>query len=150
MHKESKLDQFHYLCRGIIFVSGKVLVAKAKGATNTFLPGGHVELGERAKDALRREIFEEMGLSIESMKFLGAVEHKFEESENVNLEIALIFRANIHGLNPNESPISRESHLEFFWLKPEELVGYNLKPAPLIELILGLDKSSNAFWGSTI
>ncbi|WP_413699078.1 NUDIX domain-containing protein [Psychromonas sp. KJ10-10] len=131
-------------------MDGKVLVAKAKGASNTFLPGGHIEFGEKAEDALRREIFEEMGLVIDSTTFLGAIEHKFEDAEHLNLEIALVFRASISDLDPKDKPISLESHLEFFWLKPDELVRANLKPAPLIELISCLDEKSGAFWGSTI
>ena len=34
------------------------------------IPGGHVELGERIEDALRREILEETGLRIRDIKFL--------------------------------------------------------------------------------
>lgn len=41
----------------------KVLLAQAIGEKNTFLPGGHIEFGESAKDALVREIEEELGLT---------------------------------------------------------------------------------------
>jgi ADP-ribose pyrophosphatase YjhB (NUDIX family) len=43
---------FHYVARGIVFVNGKVLLAHQKGADNPFLPGGHIEFGERAELAL--------------------------------------------------------------------------------------------------
>ena len=35
------------------------------------IPGGHIELGERMEDALRREIREETGLEIRDITFLG-------------------------------------------------------------------------------
>jgi 8-oxo-dGTP diphosphatase len=39
---------FHHLARGIIIDGDKVLLARAVGHKNTFLPGGHVEFGESA------------------------------------------------------------------------------------------------------
>ena len=41
------------------------------------LPGGHIELGKTAKEALKREIKEEIGLNIESIRFL-----QFQEAIN--------------------------------------------------------------------
>ena len=52
---------FHYIVRGIIFLNGKVLLAHQKGAANSFLPGGHIGMGEKAEVALIREISEEIG-----------------------------------------------------------------------------------------
>ncbi|MED1478413.1 NUDIX domain-containing protein, partial [Bacillus pseudomycoides] len=54
-------NPFHHLVRGIFIKDSKVLLAQAKGYTNTFLPGGHIEFGESSKDALIREIEEELG-----------------------------------------------------------------------------------------
>jgi hypothetical protein len=49
-------NPFHHLARGILIKDDKVLLAQARGNANTFLPGGHIEFGESAKDALKREI----------------------------------------------------------------------------------------------
>jgi 8-oxo-dGTP diphosphatase len=51
------------ISRAFILRGGKVLVAHKKGASNTFLPGGHVEFGEPSDFALRRELKEEMGIN---------------------------------------------------------------------------------------
>ena len=37
-------DAIHILVRGVVIVDGHVLLAHAKDAANTFLPGGHVEV----------------------------------------------------------------------------------------------------------
>jgi nucleoside triphosphatase len=44
------------------------------------IPGGHIELGERMEDALRREVKEETGLEIHSVKFLGFQEFVYGEA----------------------------------------------------------------------
>jgi 8-oxo-dGTP diphosphatase len=72
------LDQpFHHLVRGIFIKDHKVLLSKARGYNNTFLPGGHIEFGESAKEALVREVEEELGISCSVGRFLGIVEHKW-------------------------------------------------------------------------
>jgi 8-oxo-dGTP diphosphatase len=70
---------FHHLARAIIINNDKVLVAQAVGHRNSFLPGGHVDFGESASEALIREIKEEMGLDSSVSKFLEFVEHKWEK-----------------------------------------------------------------------
>ncbi|MCD6233110.1 NUDIX domain-containing protein [bacterium] len=52
------------LVRAVIEVKGKILVCKKKGNKYYFFPGGHIEFGESAKKALKREIKEELGLNI--------------------------------------------------------------------------------------
>lgn len=39
--------------------------------------GGGIEFGERAEDAARREIREELGAEVDGLRFLGAVENLF-------------------------------------------------------------------------
>lgn len=70
---------FHYLARGIAIIDNKVFLAHAKGENNTFLPGGHIEVGEKAEEALIREIKEEIGKEVEVCRFVGAVEHMWEK-----------------------------------------------------------------------
>ena len=41
---DTEKSYFHILARGIIIDSDYILVAKAKNANNTFLPGGQSEL----------------------------------------------------------------------------------------------------------
>lgn len=44
------------------------------------IPGGHIELGEKIEDVLRREVKEETGLDIEDIKFIGFQEFIFDKA----------------------------------------------------------------------
>ncbi|MFO7890020.1 MAG: NUDIX domain-containing protein [bacterium] len=60
----------------IINPEGKVLICRARKWNNKFIiPGGHIEVGEKMEDALRREIGEETGLSIYDIKLISLKEN---------------------------------------------------------------------------
>ncbi len=141
--------RFHYIARGIFYNNGKVLIAHQKGADNTFLPGGHIEMGEKAETALLREITEEIGEKATIKQFIGAVEAMFIENGQVHHEINLLFEVDIPSLDSSISPMSNEPHLEFVWSKPEDLKAHNLLPHPLIDCLMDGEAEYHAYWGSS-
>lgn len=140
--------KFHYLARGIIFLNGRVLLAHQKGSDHTFLPGGHIGMGERADAALVREIEEEFGEKAIVKQFIGAVECTWTENEQDNHEINLVFEVSIPNFDSSKPPIPRESHLEFVWVEPGELKTHNLQPSPLVECLTNWECGYHGFWGS--
>lgn len=138
--------KFHHLTRGIFIEDGKILVAHAIGHRNTFLPGGHVEIGESAKDALVREIDEEIGISCTVGKFLGLVEHKWTSNGVLNCEINQVFEVHSETLQIDINPKSKESHIEFFWLNVADLEESNLQPYPLQKAIERYSNGSKDIW----
>ena len=57
---------------------GKVLLVRShKWGERSTIPGGHVEVGEKLVDALKREIKEEVGLEIFDVRFLMVQEAIF-------------------------------------------------------------------------
>ena len=88
---------FHYRVRAVIVRDNKVLLAHTKGAANTFLPGGHIELGEKAEEALAREIREELGEESRTTSFLGAIENSWVQDGVRQHEINL-FKPRLHFL----------------------------------------------------
>ncbi|WHY71184.1 NUDIX domain-containing protein [Fictibacillus enclensis] len=142
---------FHNLARAVIIKNNKILLAKAIGTTNTFLPGGHIEFGESAKDALERELTEELGIKPKVGKLLGLVEHKWEKQDILHCEINQVFEVESDELDSNDFPVSRESHITFFWSKADKLDANNLQPYPFRDLLKGyLNGINDVWWESTL
>jgi ADP-ribose pyrophosphatase YjhB (NUDIX family) len=55
--------------------------------------GGHIELGEFAEHALRRELLEEIGQSLSDVRLLGVLENIFQWDGSAAHEIVFVFRA---------------------------------------------------------
>ena len=55
--------------------------------------GGGIEFGERAEDALRREVREEIGAEIESSVYLFTLENIFTFNGEMGHEIVMVFDA---------------------------------------------------------
>ncbi|MBC5637271.1 NUDIX domain-containing protein [Ornithinibacillus sp. BX22] len=141
---------FHHLARGILIKDNKLLVGKAKGYQNTFLPGGHIEFGESAKDALVREIREELGMRCTVGEFLGLVEHKWMNQGILNCEINQLFNIEMEDL-AMENPQSIEEHIEFFWVSVYELERYHLQPFLLRTMIKGYVEGNKVIrWASSL
>lgn len=62
-----------------------ILLGKRKnvaGANHYYLPGGHIKIGEKIEESLKREIEEEIGLNIEVGKFLW-IEENFQGPHHI-------------------------------------------------------------------
>jgi 8-oxo-dGTP diphosphatase len=129
------MSEIEVIARGVHVSGGKLLVCHAKGADNTYLPGGHVDFGEDAKSALVREIDEEMGLDSSVTRFLGACDHAYQQKGQPHCEVNLVFEMNIEGLSSDAEPASEEDHIEFQWLDVDSLSDSDLEPRVLREVI---------------
>ncbi|OGZ33539.1 MAG: hypothetical protein A2Y98_01230 [Candidatus Portnoybacteria bacterium RBG_19FT_COMBO_36_7] len=130
--------------RGIILKEDKILLCKLKGADYYFFPGGRIEFGETAQQALERELKEELELSAEKFEYIGTIENFFSEKGNKYHEINLVF----HVEAENATDKTPEDHLEFFWKDINKLVGENIEPTALKNTFLKWLKDKKLFWGS--
>jgi 8-oxo-dGTP diphosphatase len=117
------------IARGVFVDDGKVLLCRARKALNVYLPGGHVETGESAREALCREIEEELGCVAVAGRFLGAAENCFVQKGERHCEINLVFEMRVKGLHAGMVPISCEDYIEFRWVSMSRIQGSGLKPA---------------------
>ncbi len=81
-------------------------------------PGGHVEYGESFVESVKREVFEETGLVIETPVLCGVKQFQTKKDERY---VVLLFKTNQFkgDLKP-----SREGNV--FWIKREDLEQYQL------------------------
>lgn len=143
--------EIELLARAVIEIGGKFLIAHTKGASNVFLPGGHIEPGEGMRRTLVRELREELGIQIEVGEYLGAVEHSWTSGGATTHEINHVFTASAPTISIDSAPGSLEDQVEFMWLSPKELRDHNLQPAPLQELLtIWTGEPPHTWWASTI
>ena len=103
-------------------------------------------MGEAAKAALAREIKEEIGADVTVGQFRGAIENAWDSQ----CEISLVFDVDAPELCKDNTPqpaSSNEEHLEFLWVRTDELASHNLLPIPLLGW---LQSDSHCRWGSTM
>lgn len=93
-------------------------------------PGGKLEAGEEASQALARELFEEIGLQINKPQFLGEVVHHYADRV-VELQVFLI--EDYQG-----EPVCKEGQTGMCWLDLRDLVKYWFPAAnqAIVELYL--------------
>lgn len=114
------------LARAIVRDDDRLLVARERGKSWVFLPGGHVEPGEPVEAALARELTEELGTASRIVDFAGVVEHGYTDGGTAHHEINLVFNVELDG-----NPQSQEEHLEFVWLSMHQLEATDLRPRAL-------------------
>ena len=146
--KEYELAGIETIARGVCVRDGKLLLCRAKGGSSTYLPGGHIEFGETGRQALVREVKEELGVESSTGKFLGVVENTFLQHGKPHAEINLVYElelgtgnggledsgigglgdSGIGGLGELPALNSQEDWIEFEWCDLNRLDEANLLP----------------------
>lgn len=123
------------IARGVCLREGHLLVCQPAKGGRCYLPGGHVEFGETARQALVREIREELGLAAEAGAFLAVAENAFDQGGERHCEVNLLFRLDVPGLPPPPArPQAAEPWIAFRWVPFDapSLAAANLLPAHLV------------------
>ena len=121
---EYELAGIETIARGVCVRDGKILLCRAKGGSSTYLPGGHIEFGETGRQALRREILEEIGAEASVGRFIGVVENAFTQHGKPHAEINLVYEFDMDA----ESVCAKEDWIEFEWRDIGGLADANLLP----------------------
>ena len=63
------------------------------------LPGGFVDLGETAEDAVKREIFEELNLKVNKTEFIGTFTNKYQYAGIEYQTLDLVFNCSVESFD---------------------------------------------------
>ncbi len=105
---------------GIIINQNKILIGKRKdkdiGGGKWEFPGGKIEVGETNSEALERELYEELGISVKIGKELMNYEHVFKTT---------IYNITFMEITDYEGEIYNNAHSEIKWVKFSNLPEYD-------------------------
>lgn len=126
--------RFIYRTAGVALDHDRVLIHRAEVDDFWALPGGRVEMGEIASEALIREMHEELGVQIEVRRLLWIVENFFTYEGYTCHQIGLYFLMAL----PPDAPLRRAAGpipgdefglpLIFRWLPLDQLPATELYP----------------------
>ena len=104
------------IARAYLRSGDRVLLCQNVKRGHQFLPGGHIDPGEPAAVALRREFMEEANLPVRVGPLLFVNESFFTEpNKSVHHEINLVFLVEPETPLGDDPPTSVESHIRFIW-----------------------------------
>lgn len=137
---------FRYRAAAIIIENGCVLCAKNELDDYYYSIGGGVHLGEKAEDAVRREVLEETGVEYEIDRLAFIHENFFNGDGNLEgmkcHEVALYFLMKPRGnqeLNSNSYTQGVREHMH--WLPIDKLKDYVAYPSFYADKLLNMSDS---------
>jgi 8-oxo-dGTP pyrophosphatase MutT (NUDIX family) len=137
----SQSHQFTLRAAALLQRDDAVLLHRLEGDPFWSLPGGRVEAGETAAQAVIRELQEELGETVICERLLWVVENFFNHRGKLHHEIGLYFIAHLQptsALLAQAGPFpGRECHhnLEFTWFERSLLGNLDLRPSFLVDTL---------------
>jgi nucleoside triphosphatase len=113
---------------GALIVNGKgevLLVRSNKWGTKYTVPGGHIELGERAEDAIVREVKEETGLDSVADELL-VVQQAIYPKDYYKHE-HYIFMDYVCKAKGSQVNLDGRELQSFIWVQPEDAIKLDLE-----------------------
>jgi nucleoside triphosphatase len=124
--------------------AGKILLCKSHKWGNKYvIPGGHIELGEKMEEALKREILEETGLNIYDIKLVSLKESIY--SDKFHEKRHFIFIDYICKTDSTNVSLNDEAE-EYEWVDIEQIEYYDLGgfTKELLMKVRNKDESQNS------
>lgn len=129
--EEGEPVKIEVIARAVVFHGERVLLCRNVKSGYHYLPGGHVEFGEPAAEALRREFTEETGVHVDVGTLLLTHEQVFNDGRKDHHEINLVFSAEMQ--SGGDHVPSLEHEIAFDWAAMDKLDALDLRPRLLRE-----------------
>lgn len=139
---QTENSNFVYRVAALIILNNKILVQKNNTYDYVTLPGGKCMVNETSNEALKREIFEEMGLVVDHIKTKAIIENFFHSDfDNKNRhELLFINEVKVLGEVDTSKIILNlddkyDDNQYFEWMNISDLEKVNIKPSFLLNII---------------
>jgi len=93
-----------------------------------FVVGGRVKVGESSEEALKREVFEELGISFSNFTLKSIIENFYLYNERTVYEICFVYQT--------EDIFEKDLGPEFLVCSKSEIADLNLRPEIMKKVIL--------------
>lgn len=90
---------FNYRVAGVAIHNGHILLDRNSRNSYWVLPGGHPEMMEPMTEALRREMYEEIGVDVKIIRLLWIIENFFHRNRDIH-EISFYFLMELDSNSP--------------------------------------------------
>ncbi len=126
-----------------IHKEGKLLIVKRSESKELFpgdyeMPGGKLEFGEDAKEALKREIMEELGVDVSVFEPFHCFTYFSNDRKTQYVEI--VFFAELADIEEN---IKLNDHTDMKWVVKEDLASYKMSDESREIMAKGFDLRSH-------
>jgi nucleoside triphosphatase len=110
----------------VVKPNGEILIVRSNKWNNKFsVPGGHIELGERAEDAIKREVKEETGLDTEPVRLLLVQQAIYPEDFHKHEHF--VFMDYLCNTRDDRVKLDGRELQEYVWVKPEKALKLDLE-----------------------
>ncbi len=119
---------------GVLIRNGKILLQREADGCEYAVPGGHIRIGERLEDGLKREWLEETGLSIRCQRMLWTEESFWEWNGKAMHDLSfyyLIETEDDEALADDGLPHAHKDNGRILleWVPAEKLAGLTVYPS---------------------
>lgn len=145
---KTEKEEFHGRTCGIIKQEDKFLIMRVNKTDYYHIPGGHIEIGEDSKEAVTREIKEEIECDVKDAR-LFAIQENFWERRGKKchgIEFYYIITLNsplpMKNYERIENDKGEDKLLEFKWVTSDELKDIDLRPNNIRNMLINNEYSS--------
>jgi len=118
--------KIEFIARGLLVRGDQSLLCRDVKHGYSYLPGGHVEFGESAEQALAREFMEEAAVEVSVGRPVLVAELRFVQRGRERHEVTIVFHVE---QSPERAVTSVEPGIEFWWVGRAALSTASLRPA---------------------